>query len=266
MSQSHFGEPRARKSGGDRVKVAVARVVVGPGVAVVLGWVLRAASWHRGALCVVGWGGGDRLRSRCDSRGCDVARGALCCDGVGVGLARSGWAWRWSGGSRCGAFGVGVTSLQGGSSWVVSVAMCRVRGAVARQGGAFARGTGGGWGRQGHELRCGGEVAAAVTWSAEAELVVVGWGLACRDGMASGRGFRAAQYWWWRPIETGPRGSCGDVACEKRYEKKKRKMYLRARLAHRGRDFAWRDTGGGGELEAKDGGGGYGLCVVRRRQ
>ncbi|KAH9162583.1 hypothetical protein EDB89DRAFT_1913166 [Lactarius sanguifluus] len=31
----------------------------------------------------------------------------------------------------------------------------------------------------------------------EAELVVIGWGLACRDSMASERGFRAAGYWWW---------------------------------------------------------------------
>ncbi|KAH9166042.1 hypothetical protein EDB89DRAFT_1910984 [Lactarius sanguifluus] len=31
----------------------------------------------------------------------------------------------------------------------------------------------------------------------EAELVVIGWGLACRDSMASEQGFCAAGYWWW---------------------------------------------------------------------
>ncbi|KAH9165640.1 hypothetical protein EDB89DRAFT_1911224 [Lactarius sanguifluus] len=43
-------------------------------------------------------------------------------------------------------------------------------------------------------------------WLKPRELVV--WGLACRDGMASGRGFRVAGYWWWwwwMSRETGPR-------------------------------------------------------------
>ncbi|KAH9020127.1 hypothetical protein EDB85DRAFT_1896313 [Lactarius pseudohatsudake] len=39
--------------------------------------------------------------------------------------------------------------------------------------------------------------------TSEAKLVVVSWGLACRDGMASERGICAAGYWW-RLRETGP--------------------------------------------------------------
>ncbi|KAH9167022.1 hypothetical protein EDB89DRAFT_1910243 [Lactarius sanguifluus] len=41
-------------------------------------------------------------------------------------------------------------------------------------------------------------------WPKPRELVV--WGLACRDGMASGRGFHVVGYWWWwMSRETGPR-------------------------------------------------------------
>jgi hypothetical protein len=59
------------------------------------------------------------------------------------------------------------------------------------------------------------------------------------------------------------------VACEKRYEKKKKKrriLELGLRVAtawRRGGDFTRRGTGSGGELEAKDGGGGYGYATVR---
>ncbi|KAH9012640.1 hypothetical protein EDB85DRAFT_1900232 [Lactarius pseudohatsudake] len=227
------GEPRARKSGGDRVKVAVAGVVAGPGVAVRAG-VAGPYAWRAGVV-ETGFG-------RVVTAGVVTWHAGLRVEVV------SGWVLRAAGGGGGGAAGrvagpcrvvtasrgVEVTSLRGGSSRVVSVAMRRVRGAVV----------------------------------AEAELVVVGWGLACRDGMASGRGFRAARYWWWRLMETGPRGSCGDVACEKRYEKKKEKRILelglrvgagisrggilvvvenlRQRMAAGAMDYVWR--GGGSDV------------------
>ncbi|KAH9012639.1 hypothetical protein EDB85DRAFT_1900231 [Lactarius pseudohatsudake] len=200
--------------------------------------VCAVSRWHEGwwwlLRAVLRWRGGS-------AESCATWRGlgVLCWVGVAA-------AWRVGGVVRvvlrqhgglavagcCVPYWGGV--VRGGSSRVVSVAMRRVRGAVV----------------------------------AEAELVVVGWGLACRDGMASGRGFRAAQYWWWRLMETGPRGSCGDVACEKRYGKKKenRILELGLRVAtawRRGGDFAWQGAGGG-KLEAKDGGGGYGSATEKR--
>ncbi|KAH9173800.1 hypothetical protein EDB89DRAFT_1904974 [Lactarius sanguifluus] len=90
-------------------------------------------------------------------------------------------------------------------------------------------------------------------WPKPRELVV--WGLACRDGMASGRGFRVAGYWWWwMSRETGPRAYVwrgGGVAAAVTWFVEAELVVVSWSLACRdgmapGRAFARRGTDGGG--------------------